>query len=279
MKPVEFNADVEINDVKNRYILTKSATQLKIKQSAGVDIVTRGKYYPVRSLVTDRDPPLYLHVTAKTQKELDEGLKMINELIEQELPALLEPMDTRKNHRSGLYAKVVVDVEAPTMNLRAKVVGPGGQYVKHIQQVTGTKLQLKGRGSGFIEHSTGKEADEPLFVSIYGQSDQDVDSAKKLCLDLIDTIRKDVDKFKQRMMRPPDIQQYPTAPPYNQFVGRPPRMPYQNYTQPAYPNQYMNQQPSQPGLNQYGNIQLNRPPPPKEDYPSTEIIPPPPPPL
>lgn len=52
----------------------------------------------------------------------------------------------------------------PGFNLRAAVVGHGGQYVKHIQQETRCRVQIKGRGSGFMEH--GQESDEPLYLHV-----------------------------------------------------------------------------------------------------------------
>jgi hypothetical protein len=36
-------------------------------------------------------------------------------------------------------------------NIRAKVVGPSGCFVKYIQQETQTRVQIKGIGSGFID--------------------------------------------------------------------------------------------------------------------------------
>jgi hypothetical protein len=45
-------------------------------------------------------------------------------------------------------------------------VGQGGNYVKHIQQKTRCKVQIKGRGSGFTELSTGKESDEPMYLHV-----------------------------------------------------------------------------------------------------------------
>ena len=81
-------------------------------------------------------------------------------------------------------------------NVRAKVVGPGvstscplpfinplcsslflaykqsvymiaqGMFVKYIQAETGTRVQIKGLGSGFIENDTGREAEEPMHVFI-----------------------------------------------------------------------------------------------------------------
>ena len=53
-----------------------------------------------------------------------------------------------------------------TFNVRAKIVGPGGQYVKHVQNETRTRVKLKGYGSGYQEVETGRESDEPLYISI-----------------------------------------------------------------------------------------------------------------
>jgi len=39
-------------------------------------------------------------------------------------------------------------------------------FVKWIQQETGTRVQIKGQGSGFIETDTGRESDDPLHVNI-----------------------------------------------------------------------------------------------------------------
>jgi len=38
--------------------------------------------------------------------------------------------------------------------------------VKYIQQETGTRVQIKGIGSGFIDQETGRESDEPLYIHI-----------------------------------------------------------------------------------------------------------------
>lgn len=41
-----------------------------------------------------------------------------------------------------------------------------GLFVKHIQQETNTKVQIKGIGSGFIDPETGLEAPEPMHIAI-----------------------------------------------------------------------------------------------------------------
>ena len=38
--------------------------------------------------------------------------------------------------------------------------------MKYIQQETGTRVQIKGLGSGFIDQETGRESDEPLYIHI-----------------------------------------------------------------------------------------------------------------
>lgn len=44
-------------------------------------MTTRGKYYPDKSLATESDPPLYLHVTASTKEALDKAVAQIEDII------------------------------------------------------------------------------------------------------------------------------------------------------------------------------------------------------
>lgn len=39
-------------------------------------------------------------------------------------------------------------------------------FVKYIQQETGTRVQIKGLGSGFVDQETGRESDEPMHIHI-----------------------------------------------------------------------------------------------------------------
>jgi hypothetical protein len=41
-----------------------------------------------------------------------------------------------------------------------------GMFVKYIQQETGTRVQIKGQGSGFVDQETGRESDEPMHIHI-----------------------------------------------------------------------------------------------------------------
>lgn len=84
----------------------------------------------------------------------------------------------------------------PGFNLRAQVVGQGGAYVKHIQHETGCRVQIKGRGSGFMEHSTGEESDEPMYLHVAGPQPDKVQKAKELCEDLLKSVRDNYERFK-----------------------------------------------------------------------------------
>ncbi|OAQ25840.1 hypothetical protein K457DRAFT_752809 [Linnemannia elongata AG-77] len=235
----EFFKDIDINDVKHRYILTKGSVQTQIQRDTTADVTTRGKYYPDRSMATEKDPPLYLHVTALTQEALDLALQKIDELInEAENPASLPPQrdsfappsrmpggpPPRHHQPFPFQTRVEINMDSErTFNVRAKIVGPGGQYVKHVQNETRTRVKLKGQGSGFLEVETGREAEEPLYISILGNTQEEVDEAERLCKDLVETVRAEYERMKSR----------PPAPyePYGDrgrrdYGGRPVKLPW-----------------------------------------------------
>ncbi|KAF9174481.1 hypothetical protein BGX21_007370 [Mortierella sp. AD011] len=210
----EFVHDIDINDVKHRYYLTKGSYQTELQRETGADITTRGRYYSDRSLATEKDPPLYLHVTALTQEALDLAVKKINELIEKpQHPTPLAPqresfqpnprMHGGPPRHQSFHARVAIGIESDRMfNVRAKVVGPGGQYVKHVQNETKTRVQLKGYGSGYLEVDTGRESDEPLYINIIGNTQEDVDAAERLCKDLVETVKAEYERMKSRPPMP-----------------------------------------------------------------------------
>jgi Trp operon repressor len=84
-----FTEDIDINDCRNRYLLTKSQTQQEIKKDTGADITTRGKYFPDRSKASAMDPPLHLHLSASTKEVLDKAVQVIREMMDREPDPLL----------------------------------------------------------------------------------------------------------------------------------------------------------------------------------------------
>ncbi|KAF4637339.1 hypothetical protein G7Y89_g750 [Cudoniella acicularis] len=192
----DYIKDIEVNDLRNRYTLTKGSTQ-------------------------KMNPPLYLHVTSTTKRGLEQAVEKIEELMKQELPNLVDERRFRRREpdqverdefgrRKWPEEKIPINFEPiPGFNLRAQVVGHGGAYVKHIQQETRCRVQIKGRGSGFMEHGTGRESDEDMYLHVAGPDPNEVQKAKELCEDLLKNVRDQYEEFKNR---PPPQRGYGNAP-------------------------------------------------------------------
>ncbi|KAI1745481.1 hypothetical protein F4680DRAFT_402335 [Xylaria scruposa] len=209
----DYIKDIEVNDLRNRYLLTKGSTQKMIKEETGADVTTRGEYYPDKSMATPTAPPLYLHVTSTSKVGLDAAVKKIEEMMKQELPNLVDERRFRRRdqeqverdefgRRKWPEAKIPISLEpVQGFNLRAQIVGHGGAYVKHIQQETGCRVQIKGRGSGYLEASTNRESDEDMYLHVAGPDPNMVEKAKELCEDLVGKVKEEYEEFKARPPR------------------------------------------------------------------------------
>ncbi|RKL25176.1 hypothetical protein BFJ72_g14046 [Fusarium proliferatum] len=184
----DYIQDIEVNDLRNRYLLTKGSTQ-------------------------KMNPPLYLHITSTSKSGLEAAVAKINELIQQELPQLVDERRFRRRdqeqverdefgRRKWPEEKIPISLEpVHGFNLRAQVVGHGGAYVKHIQQETTCRVQIKGRGSGYLEAATNQESDEDMFLHVTGPDPNMVAKAKELCEDLIANVKEQYEEFKSRPPR------------------------------------------------------------------------------
>ncbi|KAL8938160.1 MAG: hypothetical protein Q9216_004037 [Gyalolechia sp. 2 TL-2023] len=205
----DYIKDIEVNDLRNRYTLTKGSTQKMIKEETGADVTTRGEYYPDKSMASAANPPLYLHITSTSKDGLEQAVVKIEELMKQELPNLVDERRFRRREpeqverdefgrRKWPEERIPIDLEPiPGFNLRAQVVGHGGAYVKHIQQETRCRVQIKGRNSGFMEQSTGRESDEPMYLHVAGPDPKEVQHARELCEDLLANVKEQYDRFKE----------------------------------------------------------------------------------
>ncbi|KAG6896354.1 hypothetical protein C0992_008816 [Termitomyces sp. T32_za158] len=182
----EFTHDIDINDVRNRYLLTKGSTQEQIHEETGASVSTKGVWYPDRSKATEKDPPLYIRISAHTKESLQQAIDKINELISIDMGSLVENK-TDRQRRKWPEEKLPVGLESiRNFNVRAKVVGPSGSFVKYIQAETSTRVQIKGIGSGFVDQETGQEEPVP-----FGPEDGQVARAKVLTEDLLLVVRQE----------------------------------------------------------------------------------------
>ncbi|KAN0111722.1 hypothetical protein V8E52_008283 [Russula decolorans] len=192
----EFAQDIDINDVRNRYMLTKGSTQQQIHDETGASVSTKGIWYPDRTKATEKDPPLYLHISANTKEMLQLAMDRVNDLISIDMGSLVEDKG-RREKRKWPEEKIFIGLESiRNFNVRAKVVGPTGMFVKYIQQETGTRVQIKGQGSGFVDQETGKESEEPMHIHITGPEEGQVARAKALTDDLLEVVRGEYAKVK-----------------------------------------------------------------------------------
>ncbi|KIM42119.1 hypothetical protein M413DRAFT_127412 [Hebeloma cylindrosporum] len=208
----EFTHDIDINDVRNRYLLTRGSTQDQIHEETGASVGTRGVWYPDRSKATEKDPPLYIHISARTKEMLDSAVAKVNELIALDMGSLVEKGDKTRERRKWPEEKLPVGLESiRNFNIRAKVVGPSvcpnfiflfisissecplsqGSFVKYIQAETSTRVQIKGIGSGFIDQETGQEEPVPAYIHITGPEEGQVARAKVLTEDLLLVVRQE----------------------------------------------------------------------------------------
>ncbi|ELR19073.1 KH domain containing protein [Acanthamoeba castellanii str. Neff] len=192
-------AEVEINNCPPavRYLLTKGVTHQEIQQQTGATVISRGRFRPPHEadlpVTSPADRPLYLHVSAATQQEVDNAVSKINTLMKGEISPF-------RSSREEQTAKVFVGIdlaEARRMNFNyvGKIIGPKGAYVKHIEAQSRARVQLKGRRSD--NPAEQPEDEEEMHLLIIASNKQALESAKKLSEDLLDTVREDFEEHKK----------------------------------------------------------------------------------
>lgn len=81
--------------------------------------------------------------------------------------------------------------------VKGRIFGKGGQNMKNIVQQSGegTKLRLRGKGSGFLEGSKKKESSDPLMLCVSAPNEVAYEEAKRLITELLEGIYSEHRKF------------------------------------------------------------------------------------
>lgn len=130
--------------------------------------------------------------------------RLIDELVKLN-PLFQPPADSQKAKPTR---KVFIPFrEYPGYNFIGLIIGPRGNTQKKMEQETGCKISIRGKGS-VKEGSKGRSSqsevtaeDEDLHVFITGENDESLDAAEKLVKDLLRPIDDDKNDHKQKQLR------------------------------------------------------------------------------
>lgn len=97
---------------------------------------------------------------------------------------------------SGNYVQeklfIGLDSVPEILDVKNKLIGPNYRNFTFIANQTGAKVILRGRGSGFIEPTSGREAYESMHAFISHPNQPGVDAARQLVQNLVDTVKAEL---------------------------------------------------------------------------------------
>ncbi|XP_028398936.1 KH homology domain-containing protein 4-like isoform X2 [Dendronephthya gigantea] len=266
-----FTEEIEINDSPKRLLLCQSNVQFEINKYSGAAIMIKGQYIaPSEKGNMTSQKPLYLLIQSPFKDKVNLAVQRIKGIMNGEDPFTPPPFPPQMPQSgqtstlpSGMYyiqEKVFIGLDnvQPEFNLREKIVGPGESYFQHITKETGAKVCLRGRGSGFMEPTSGREAFEALYVYISHTNYAGLGSAKKLVENLIQTVHT---AYQQFLMQQTSNSYYPNYAGYpSQNTGPPQNPPPVVYNMPP--------------VSGYGPPPGSGGPQPPSSYPSYQYLPP-----
>lgn len=185
-EPTHFTRDVDINGFRSKHLLTKSSTQAEIQAATGCSVTSRGRFMDKGEIPGD-EKPLHLHLEGPTTESIAAAVNKIQSILHQDM------YDDHRNP-TGFYRNVAVvnNSGLTPFQLRGLVVGPQGQNIKHIQQASGCRIQIKGIGSRYMEGEVEEQV--PLYVNVSGHDEASVDIAEHLIMDLMRVVESSAHK-------------------------------------------------------------------------------------
>jgi len=190
-----YSAEIMVNDLANRGLILKSQVQEQICQWSGVSLVTRGRYLTATDKSRHLEKPLFIHISGSEVDGVKRAVhRVLATLSITSIPEGSKYDGTVDQRLLRICERDAADFAMPFTekvycgrgdllipdNMRERCVGPQGQFVTHIMSCTGSRVTLKGKGSGHVEPETGREAFEPLFFQINHATLEGMVETKKL---------------------------------------------------------------------------------------------------
>jgi len=130
-------------------------------------------------------------------------------------------LPTGNYHQEKVF--VGIDHNVPEgFDIKKQLIGEAYGNFNYIASSSGCKVILRGRGSGFIEPTSGREAFEAMYVFISNSQTDKLKDAKKLVESLVEKVRTDLLNYKNANLcytsyRPPNQSGYHNTSQYGAY--------------------------------------------------------------
>ena len=218
-----FNSYIAKIDINNlplsaRTYLTQVGVQENVNKETGAAVSTKGQY-----LLADETKPLdsiekqlHLFIQSPFKEKTDLAVAKLKEIIsKQKLPPPIPGANPTPNlppvkpippgqptlpTGNFVQEKVFVGMDycVPEFDLKTKLIGMNYANFNFVANATGAKVILRGKGSGFIEPTSGREAFESMYVFVSHPNQAGVDAAKKLVYNLISTVNSEYNSYRAK---------------------------------------------------------------------------------
>jgi hypothetical protein len=156
-----------------RFQLTKKITLDDCFQRFGVSVLVKGVYQPPDSEPDLANEPIHLELRGPSLSTVNACIKHLKDLLMAE--------DSAPTHTGKVF--IPIPGKSP-FNVVAKLVGPSGEFVKHIKKQANCQVQVAGKDCGLKAH----ESDEDLHIRLDAHSAEGLVKAKQLTQDLVDHV-------------------------------------------------------------------------------------------
>jgi hypothetical protein len=195
-----------INDSPARMEFLKSSVLAEVNKKSGALLAVKGKYLSPEEKSQNAEQgekPLHLLIQAPLQANVDAAVRLLKDIEVKGTAGVIKTGGSTLSSGGGgqhyVQDKVFVGLTqvAENFDLKEKLQGTANSFFDHIMRTTGARIHLRGRGSGYIEPTSGKESFEALYIYIQHGNKEGLSKAKQLCDDLVRHVQQEYEAFQK----------------------------------------------------------------------------------